>query len=207
MRVLWHNFKLVSIYSTVLSSSSVTRESHAQLVSRGGASLSNVPWHSTYSREASVPSFSTLNQFIVSIIFQGFLTHSSRTISSDLSCIMFEDTIQFPLSVRHRILLMSVTMTLSNLALCITKNSRVYLFEQAQCLLYYQSHGPTQVDIQNSINESLCKVEDIQYPLSIIVGIDSFLSLLPGKAFWFSFSLSPWTIIDNALKHWIKSVC
>ena len=78
---------------------------------------------------------------------------------------------------------MSVTLTLSNLALCMTRNSRVYLFEQAQCLLYYQSHGSVEVNTHDSIKETLCKLDDIQYPLSIVVGIDSFLSLLPGIAF------------------------
>ena len=78
---------------------------------------------------------------------------------------------------------MSVTMTLSSLALSMTRNSRIYLFEQAQCLLYYQSHPSKQVNLQESIRESECKLENIQYPLSIVVGIDSFLSLLPGTAF------------------------
>ena len=105
----------------------------------------------------------------------------------ELSRIMFMDTLRFPLSVRQRILLMCVTLTLSNLALSMTRSSRVYLFEQAQCLRYYQSHDTAQVNLQDSIHETLCKLEAIQYPLSIIVGIDSFLALLPGNTFQLSF--------------------
>ncbi|MCJ1281406.1 hypothetical protein MMC26_000725 [Xylographa opegraphella] len=96
---------------------------------------------------------------------------------------MFKDTPQSSLSVRRRILLMSVTMTLSNLALCMTRNSRVYFFEQAQCLLYYQARGSTHVALRDSIDESLCKMDDVQYPLSITVGIDSFLFLLPASGY------------------------
>ena len=86
-----------------------------------------------------------------------------------------------PPPVRRQILTTSVVLTLSNLALCMTRNSRVYLFEQAQCLLFYHSHGSMQVDLGSRIEEGLCKGDEIQYPLSVVVGVDTFLSLLPGK--------------------------
>ena len=76
---------------------------------------------------------------------------------------------------------MSIVLIAGNFALTITKSSRVYLFEQAQCLIYYQVNDSTQIDFENGIKESLCKLEGVQYPLSIIVGIDAILAMLPGK--------------------------
>lgn len=99
---------------------------------------------------------------------------------------MFQDAPPYSLSVGRQILLSGIVLTLSNLALSTTRNSRVYLFEQAQCRTYYRSHDLTQINAQHGVAESLCKLGDIQYPLSITVGIDSCLSLLPGKAFKFS---------------------
>ena len=96
--------------------------------------------------------------------------------------IMYQDAPVRKMSVGHQILLMSVVLITSNLALSITRNSRVYLFEQAQCSIYYQSHDPTQINSQYGVDERLCKLDDIQYPLSIVVGIDACLLLLPGKA-------------------------
>ena len=104
--------------------------------------------------------------------------------------IMYRDVPTHSLSVRRRIFMMSAVLTLSNLALSITRNSRIYLFEQARCLLYYQFHDPTQINSQYAVDERLCKLDDIQYPLSIVIGIDSWLSLLPGKVFHFSWPLA-----------------
>ena len=95
---------------------------------------------------------------------------------------MFQEVPPAKMSVRRRILLMSIVLTASNLAVTLTKSSRVYLFQQAQCLIYYQLNDPTKIDPENGVEESLCKLAGVQYPLSIIVGIDSVLSLLPGKA-------------------------
>lgn len=71
---------------------------------------------------------------------------------------------------------------MSNLALTTSKNSRVYLFEQAICSMYYRSHPEELMGVnqRDSIDEVLCKKKDIQHPLSWVVGIDSFLQLLPG---------------------------
>lgn len=85
------------------------------------------------------------------------------------------------LSVSQQILLMSVVLVSGNLASTTTKSSRVYLFQQARCSAYYQSHDSTQISPHNRVDESLCKLPDIQYPLSIVLGIDSCLSALPGK--------------------------
>ena len=90
----------------------------------------------------------------------------------------------FPLAdmtVRWRIILMSVVLTSANLALTLHKSSRVYLFEQARCLLYYQAHDITKIDPDHGVREDLCKLEGVQYPLSITVGIDHVLLMLPGK--------------------------
>ena len=76
---------------------------------------------------------------------------------------------------------MSIIFTVSQLALTINKSSRVYLFQQAQCLIYYQVNDSTKIDSENGVNESLCKLEGVQHPLSITVGIDAILLMLPGK--------------------------
>lgn len=94
---------------------------------------------------------------------------------------MFQDVPLADMSVRRRILLMSIVLTFGNLALTLTKSSRVYLFEQARCLIYYQVNDSTKIDSENGVNESLCKLEGVQHPLSILVGIDAILSMLPGK--------------------------
>lgn len=94
---------------------------------------------------------------------------------------MFQDTAPAKISVRRRILLMSIVLISANLALTLSKNSRVYLFEQARCLIYYQINDPTKVDPENGVKESLCKITDIQRPLSILVGVDAMLAILPSK--------------------------
>lgn len=76
---------------------------------------------------------------------------------------------------------MSIVFTVGNLALTLNKSSRVYLFQQARCLMYYQVNDSKMIDSDNGIDESLCKLEGVQYPLSITVGIDAILAMLPGK--------------------------
>ena len=125
---------------------------------------------------------------------------AASTTSRVRESFMFQDApFQDAPSRRGReILLMSLVLTLANLALSISRASRVYLFEQAQCLLYYQSNDPTQISSQHGVDESLCKLDDVQYPLSIVVGIDSCLALLPGKSnippLFFSFILVDFTL-------------
>lgn len=91
------------------------------------------------------------------------------------------DDYLYRLSGRHQIVVVSFVLVLGNLALSIHKSCRVYLFEQAQCLIYYRLHDPQQIKTLDGVDESLCKLEPIQYPLSIIVGIDACLSFIPGK--------------------------
>ena len=98
-----------------------------------------------------------------------------------LKTTMFQDVPPAKMSVRRRILLMSIVFTVGNLALTLNKSSRVYLFEQARCLIYYQVNDSTKIDSENGVNESLCKLEGVQHPLSVTVGIDAILSMLPGK--------------------------
>ncbi len=74
---------------------------------------------------------------------------------------------------RHQILLISAVLVVGNVALSTHRSSRVYLFEQAQCLVYYRLH--------DDIDESRCKIDEVQRPLSIVVGIDACLSLIPGN--------------------------
>ena len=94
---------------------------------------------------------------------------------------MFQDVPLANMSVRRRILLMSIVFTVGNLALTLNKSSRVYLFQQARCLMYYQFNDSTKIDSDNGVNENLCKLEGVQYPLSITMGIDAILSMLPGN--------------------------
>ena len=82
-------------------------------------------------------------------------------------------------SITNRIILFGAILILGNLADIIHKSSRVFLFQQAQCLLYYKNVDPTKIQLDFSIDETLCKVSAIQSRLATIDGIDSFLSSLP----------------------------
>ena len=84
-------------------------------------------------------------------------------------------------SVRQQILLLGVILTLANLAAIIHKSSRVFLFQQSQCLTYYMTNDPTKIESRDRVEEKFCKVYDIQSWLSITDGMDNFLSQLPGK--------------------------
>ena len=84
-------------------------------------------------------------------------------------------------AVRDRILLLGAILTLGNLAAVIHQSSRVYLYQQSLCLTYYKAHDPTQIDFQSRVEESMCKVDQVQSQLAVIDGIDSFLSCIPGK--------------------------
>ena len=109
---------------------------------------------------------------------------SSRRRSSPLprlKPIMFQDVAIAKVSVRRRILLMSMVLTIGNLALTLNKSSRVYLLEQARCQIYYQFNDSTKLDSENGVQESLCKLEGIQFALSVVVGVDAVLQMLPGK--------------------------
>lgn len=82
-------------------------------------------------------------------------------------------------AVTKRLILLGAIITLGNLADIIHKSSRLYLFQQAQCLLYYKRFDPSTIQQDFRIDEALCKVTLIQSHLATINGIDSFLNYLP----------------------------
>lgn len=84
--------------------------------------------------------------------------------------------------VINRIILFGVILTLTALSVVIHKSSRVYLYQQAQCLLYYKTFDPSKIRPDFSIDEAFCKVSAIQSRLATIDGIDSFLSSLPRES-------------------------
>ena len=90
---------------------------------------------------------------------------------------------------RQQILLLGAVLVFANLGAIFHKSSRVFLFQQSQCLTYYLIHDPTKVDSRNGVKEELCKMNEIQSWLSMIDGLDSFLACLPGMAMWFISSL------------------
>ena len=95
---------------------------------------------------------------------------------------MSQDLSPRKISVTRQIVLLGAVLNVSYLATCIHKSSRVYLFQQAQCLNYYQANDPTKIDSHYHVEEALCKIHEVQSSLSILDGIDSFLQNLPGKA-------------------------
>ena len=86
------------------------------------------------------------------------------------------------LSTNLRVATIAITLTLGNLAICIHRSSRVYMYQQSQCLLYYLGHDPSKVNEAWEVEESMCKIKEVQSPLSMIEGLDTFLQLLPGEA-------------------------
>ena len=80
-----------------------------------------------------------------------------------------------------RVVLIGAILTLGNLAICLHRSSRVYLFQQSLCLQYYLVAQPNHVSADWEVEESLCKIREIQSSLSMIEGLDTFLQLLPGK--------------------------
>ncbi|KAL8743194.1 MAG: hypothetical protein Q9190_004429 [Brigantiaea leucoxantha] len=100
---------------------------------------------------------------------------------------MLADAPQRGLSVRQKTALLGAILTLASLALSIHRASRIFLFQQAQCLAYYRSYEPTEIGSASTIDESLCKLDAIQHPLSTIIGVDSLLTSLP---VWLD---QPWT--------------
>ena len=95
---------------------------------------------------------------------------------------MSQDLPPRKISVTRQIVLLGAVLNVSYLATCIHKSSRVYLFQQAQCLNYYRANDPTKIDSHYHVEEALCKIHEVQSSLSILDGIDSFLQNLPGKA-------------------------
>lgn len=85
------------------------------------------------------------------------------------------------ISIDRRIVQIIAVLTLGNLAICLHRSSRVYLFQQSQCLVYYMRVDPSKIAPDFTIDEALCKNKEVQSPLSIIDGVDAFLMMLPGE--------------------------
>ena len=94
---------------------------------------------------------------------------------------MSTSTLTQKASATNRIILLGAILTIGNLAEHLHKSSRIYLFQQAQCLLHYQNVDPSKIDSDFRIDEALCKVKPIQSRLAAIDGVDSFLYFLPRK--------------------------
>lgn len=75
----------------------------------------------------------------------------------------------------------AAVLVLANLAVCIHRSSRLYLFQQSLCLQHYLSTDVNKIGPFWHVDEALCKVQQVQSPLSIIEGLDAFLQLLPGS--------------------------
>ena len=58
--------------------------------------------------------------------------------------------------------------------------SMVRILESIYCQQYYSAHDPTQIGLDGSVPEELCKVEDVQSQLSSLRGWTGFWSHLPG---------------------------
>lgn len=98
---------------------------------------------------------------------------------------MSTESLKKPGSVISQIVLLGAILTLGNLAQIIHRSSRVFLFQQAQCLIYYKLADPSKIDAQFQVDEALCKLGPIQSRLSMIDGVDAFLTCLPRKVFFF----------------------
>ncbi|KAL9575926.1 MAG: hypothetical protein Q9212_007555, partial [Teloschistes hypoglaucus] len=92
---------------------------------------------------------------------------------------MATEFLKKPGSVTNQIVLLGAILTLANLAQIIHRSSRVFLFQQAQCLIYYKLADPSKIDAQFQVDEALCKLGPIQSRLSMIDGVDAFLTCLP----------------------------
>ncbi|KAL9578338.1 MAG: hypothetical protein Q9203_007131 [Teloschistes exilis] len=92
---------------------------------------------------------------------------------------MATESLKKPGTVTSQIVLLGAILTLGNLAQIIHRSSRVFLFQQAQCLIYYKLADPSKIDAQFQVDEALCKLGPIQSRLSMIDGVDAFLTCLP----------------------------
>jgi hypothetical protein len=63
-------------------------------------------------------------------------------------------------------------------ALTITPLQRI--FEANICRTYYQEHNVAVIDRQDSVPESLCKIDAVQQRVSEINGLSGVVDLLPG---------------------------
>ncbi len=85
--------------------------------------------------------------------------------------------------IRH-IIVLGAVITLSNLADILHKSSRVYLFQQMLCLVYYRTVDPAKIGPDYHLEESSCKLSLVQSRLSMTDGLDSCLAFLPRESFF-----------------------
>ena len=82
--------------------------------------------------------------------------------------------------IDYRIVLITLAVTIGHLAISTHRSSRVYLYQQSLCFTYYRHHEPATVEGPSQVDESLCKIPNIQSPLSIVEGFDVLFQLIPG---------------------------
>ncbi|KAL8635631.1 MAG: hypothetical protein Q9228_006893 [Teloschistes exilis] len=68
---------------------------------------------------------------------------------------MATESLKKPGTVTSQIVLLGAILTLGNLAQIIHRSSRVFLFQQAQCLIYYKLADPSKIDAQFQVDEAL----------------------------------------------------
>ena len=95
---------------------------------------------------------------------------------------MLSETSEWRRQTFDYVVLLGGILTLGNLGLILHKSSRIYLFQQAQCLNYFLLRDPTAIGLQYHVDEARCKNPTIQSRLSMIDGIDSFLQWLPRES-------------------------
>ena len=83
-----------------------------------------------------------------------------------------------------RVLLITGVLVLANLAICIHRSSRLYMYQQSLCLQHYRTIDSSNVRLDWPTDESRCKIKQVQSTLSIIEGVDAFLQLLPGWLYY-----------------------
>lgn len=81
----------------------------------------------------------------------------------------------------YRIILITLVITLSNIAICTHRSSRVWLYQQSLCFEYYHAREPAAAETSASIDEDRCKLKEIQSSLSTIESLDAVFMLLPGR--------------------------
>jgi hypothetical protein len=59
----------------------------------------------------------------------------------------------------------------------------VRMEELSICRAYYYEHDPTLVDVNGNVQETLCKVDEVQIELALISGWLAFFETVPGKSF------------------------
>lgn len=92
-------------------------------------------------------------------------------------------------TLRRQVVCLSLILTLAVFSAILHQSSRVYLYQQTQCIDFYRLHDPSQIRSDSQVDESLCKLDAIQSRLAITDGIDSFLSCIPSESIPFPSAL------------------